>query len=133
MCSTWNSTQCYVAAWMGVGRGLGKTNTGIYTPVFLSCSPETNLNQPYPNTTYKFKRFHICTLIYNTFLSLSVFFYHLMRFFFLFFKFYFIFKLYIIVLVLPNIKMNPPIGSREGGGRGVQEGGDICIPMADSC
>src|SRR5574341_73720 len=25
-----------------------------------------------------------------------------------FFKFYFIFKLYIIVLVLPNIKMNPP-------------------------
>ena len=29
-------------------------------------------------------------------------------FFFLTFKFYFIFKLYIIVLVLPNIKMNPP-------------------------
>ena len=28
--------------------------------------------------------------------------------FILFFKFYFIFKLYIIVLVLPNIKMNPP-------------------------
>ena len=28
--------------------------------------------------------------------------------FFLFFKFYFIFKLYITVLVLPNIKMNPP-------------------------
>ena len=27
---------------------------------------------------------------------------------FIFFKFYFIFKLYIIVLVLPNIKMNPP-------------------------
>ena len=25
-----------------------------------------------------------------------------------FFKFYFIFKLYIIVLFLPNIKMNPP-------------------------
>ena len=28
--------------------------------------------------------------------------------FFFLFKFYFIFKLYIIVLVLPNIKMNPP-------------------------
>ena len=28
--------------------------------------------------------------------------------FFLFFKFYFIFKLYNIVLVLPNIEMNPP-------------------------
>ena len=28
--------------------------------------------------------------------------------FFVFFKFYFIFKIYIIVLVLPNIKMNPP-------------------------
>ena len=27
---------------------------------------------------------------------------------FLFFKFYFIFKLYNIVLVLPNIEMNPP-------------------------
>ena len=27
---------------------------------------------------------------------------------FLFFKFYFIFKLYSIVLVLPNIEMNPP-------------------------
>ena len=32
----------------------------------------------------------------------------LIQFFFsIFFKFYFIFKLYIIVLVLPNIKMNP--------------------------
>ena len=30
------------------------------------------------------------------------------NFFLFFFKFYFIFKLYIIVLVLPNIKMNPP-------------------------
>ena len=29
-------------------------------------------------------------------------------FIYLFLKFYFIFKLYIIVLVLPNIKMNPP-------------------------
>ena len=28
--------------------------------------------------------------------------------YFFFFLFYFIFKLYIIVLVLPNIKMNPP-------------------------
>ena len=28
--------------------------------------------------------------------------------FFFFFKFYFIFRLYITVLVLPNIKMNPP-------------------------
>ena len=30
------------------------------------------------------------------------------RFFCLFLKFYFIFKIYVIVLVLPNIKMNPP-------------------------
>ena len=29
-------------------------------------------------------------------------------FLFIFFKFYFIFKLYITVLDLPNIKMNPP-------------------------
>ena len=33
---------------------------------------------------------------------------HLLFFFCFFFKFYFIFKLYITVLVLPNIKMNPP-------------------------
>ena len=32
---------------------------------------------------------------------------HSNSFFLFFFKFYFIFKLYIIVLVLPNIKMNP--------------------------
>ena len=31
----------------------------------------------------------------------------ILLFIYLFFKFYFIFKLYIIVLVLPNIKMNP--------------------------
>ena len=36
-------------------------------------------------------------------------FFHLLWYFFsFFFKFYFIFKLYIIALVLPNIKMNPP-------------------------
>ena len=34
--------------------------------------------------------------------------YHLFYFFLIFFKFYFVFKLYIIVLVLPNIKMNLP-------------------------
>ena len=38
--------------------------------------------------------------------------------FFLFFKFYFIFNLYIIVLVLSNIKMNPP---QEGSGWGTHE------------
>ena len=33
-------------------------------------------------------------------------------FFFIFFAFFFFFKLYIIILVLPNIKMNPPqVGS----------------------
>ena len=37
----------------------------------------------------------------------SFFFFDLL-FFFFFFKFYFIFKLYNIVLVLPNIEMNPP-------------------------
>jgi len=43
----------------------------------------------------------------ETFLPLLLlfFFFWMLRFFF---KFYFIFKLYIIVLVLPNIKMNPP-------------------------
>ena len=50
------------------------------------------------STTYymaiaKYKRIQNCFLVY--------------LFFTIFFKFYFIFKLYIIVLVLPNIKMNP--------------------------
>src|SRR5574341_110122 len=41
--------------------------------------------------------------------NLSISFFSLSFFIYLFiFKFYFIFKLYIIVLVLPNIKMNPP-------------------------
>ena len=40
-------------------------------------------------------------------LTLRIFFWDFFYFLF-FFKFYFIFKLYIIVLVLPNIKMNPP-------------------------
>ena len=44
-------------------------------------------------------------------LLLFIYFFNLESLFILFcffFKFYFIFKLYIIVLVLPNIKMNPP-------------------------
>ena len=40
-----------------------------------------------------------CYLCIDSFFNLNV--------FILFFKFNFIFKLYIIVLVLPNIKMNP--------------------------
>ena len=50
--------------------------------------------------------FHICSID-----QVLCWFYWIMLFsffFFLFFQFYFIFKLYIIVLVLPNIKMNPP-------------------------
>jgi len=48
----------------------------------------------------------VYTCMYCIFI-ISVF--HLILFYFiLHFKFYFIFKLYIIVLVLPNIKMNPP-------------------------
>ena len=58
----------------------------------------------------------ICILFSHIGLSCSIKFlciiHYLFKVFFLcrpfFFKFYFIFKLYIIVLVLPNIKMNPP-------------------------
>ena len=39
---------------------------------------------------------------------LFLFFLSICKVFIIFFKFYFIFKLYIFVLVLPNIKMNPP-------------------------
>ena len=45
---------------------------------------------------------HICSMILISLLSVFLIFIY-----FSFFKFYFIFKLYIIVLVLPNIKMNP--------------------------
>ena len=41
-------------------------------------------------------------------LRCSAFFFFSLYFILFFFKSYFIFKLYIIVLVLPNIKMNPP-------------------------
>ena len=44
----------------------------------------------------------------NLFAFFNFFFLEMIFFFSFFFKFYFIFKLYKIVLVLPNIKMNPP-------------------------
>ena len=39
LCSTWNSAQCYVAAWM-VG-GFGGEWIHVYVAESLSCSPET--------------------------------------------------------------------------------------------
>ena len=49
--------------------------------------------------------FHFMVILYIISFYMLFLFYFI---FFNFFKFYFIFKLYIIVLVLPNIKMNPP-------------------------
>ena len=40
--------------------------------------------------------------------EVTFFFFYFFYFILFFFKFYFIFKLYITVLDLPNIKMNPP-------------------------
>ena len=59
----------------------------------------------YPRTEFKLKQ----TDIYKTYCDL-VEYLVLVEYpnLFYFFKFYFIFKLYITVLVLPNIKMNPP-------------------------
>ena len=53
---------------------------------------------------------------YNTFLlrKIGLNCLYLQERFFFFFKFYFIFNLYIIVLVLPNIKMNPPQVYKRG-------------------
>ena len=45
---------------------------------------------------------------YSIEFTLQFFFLFNFLFFYFFFKFYFIFKLYNIVLVLPNIEMNPP-------------------------
>ena len=52
----------------------------------------------------------VCILCFLILIILTtiLFFYVKYVFYLFFFKFYFIFKLYIIVLVLPNIKMNPP-------------------------
>ena len=52
---------------------------------------------------------HLGNVVYfniNNTLKLGVFIF--LFYYFFFFKFYFIFKLYITVLDLPNIKMNPP-------------------------
>ena len=38
--STWNSAQCYVAAWMG-GEFGGEWTTYVCMAVSLRCSPET--------------------------------------------------------------------------------------------
>ena len=53
--------------------------------------------------------YYFIRLIQSFYFVLFFFFHFILFIFFLiFFKFYFIFKLYITVLVLPNIKMNPP-------------------------
>ena len=54
--STWNSAQCYVAAWMG-GGSCGRMDTRICMTESLSCSPEaiTALLIAY-TLTQKFKR-----------------------------------------------------------------------------
>ena len=54
----------------------------------------------------------ICCRGFQTSIFIDLFFLNFILFYFfvfVFFKFYFIFKLYIIVLVLPNIKMNPSV------------------------
>ena len=56
--STWNSAQCYVAAWMG-GEFVGRMDTCIYMTESLPCSPETvtTLLISYaPTQNKKFKR-----------------------------------------------------------------------------
>ena len=40
LCNTWNSAQCYVAAWMEVVFG-GENDTCICMAESLCCSPET--------------------------------------------------------------------------------------------
>ena len=64
----------------------------------------------------KLKKIFLYLLYFQAFLTRFFFFFYdlgsFIEFFIFFpvffFKFYFIFKLYITVLVLPNIKMNPP-------------------------
>ena len=79
-------------------------NIDIFTLIFFLChSPKSS---PPPHRVQK-TVLYICVsfAVLHTGLSLPSLFVCL----FVCFKFYFIFKLYIIVLVLPNIKMNPPI------------------------
>ena len=72
-------------------RGLPRSGIELVSPAladrFLASGPPGKLSS-------FFFFFHLYTHVWNIL--------------FIFLKFYFIFKLYIIVLVLPNIKMNPP-------------------------
>ena len=51
--STWNSTQCYVPAWMG-GGFWGRMDTCVCMAEFLHCSPE-NITNSQGYTPYKIK------------------------------------------------------------------------------
>ena len=55
---------------------------------------------------FKVKLLHFDSVVLNKFYLFFLFIYFFLV--VIFFKFYFILKIYIIVLVLPNIKMNPP-------------------------
>ena len=74
----------------------------------MSISTHPGDNGKFINT-YVF-RFHIIFIIVLGQICSFFFFFpkEQVSFIYLFFKFYFIFKLYNIVLVLPNIEMNPP-------------------------
>ena len=80
------------------GESHGQKNLAGYSPQGLKESDTTEATQH--TCASKFYQWN-CTIstihFCNIFLILS-----------LFFLFYFIFRLYIIVVVLPNIKMNPP-------------------------
>ena len=83
-------------------------------PGKLECNSVTHISNFKFSTSYNFKRYNETSeinfgsvFIYPNMSSILRF--HLVKNVF-FKKFYFVFKLYIIVLVLPNIKMNPPQG-----------------------
>ena len=75
--STWNSVQCYVAAWMGGEFGGGWIHVYEWlSPFTVHLKPSQHVHRLYPNTKF---------------------------FFFLFFLFIHFFLLYNIVLILPYI------------------------------
>ena len=63
LCSTWNSAQCYVAAWMGGGFGGEWIHVYVWlSPFAIHLKPSQHVNCLYPNIklkSYKKKRVQI--------------------------------------------------------------------------
>ena len=93
---------------------INPTGNILIFPVFLLSRHLTHFLHYNKHISICFKTNHSlfpgasCVFLFMIYFLFFSFFFFFVFLFLFFFKFYFIFKLYITVLVLPNIKMNPP-------------------------